>query len=38
MQLWQNVATDAFLPFRPSAVRYYRELGMSITDSLGLPN
>jgi hypothetical protein len=38
MQLSQNVAKDAFLPFRPSAVRYYRELGMSIPDSLGLPN
>jgi len=30
----QNVAKDTFLPFHPGAVRYYREIGISIPDSL----
>ena len=30
----QNVVKDTFLPFHPGAVRYYREIGMSIPDSL----
>ena len=30
----QNVVKDTFLPFHPGAVRYYREIGISIADSL----
>jgi uncharacterized protein len=30
----QNVEKDTFLPFHPGAVRYYREIGISIPDSL----
>jgi TRAP-type uncharacterized transport system substrate-binding protein len=30
----QNVVKNTFLPFHPGAVRYYREIGMSIPDSL----
>jgi len=30
----QNVAKDTFLPFHPGAVRYYREIGINIPDSL----
>ena len=30
----QNVDKDAFLPFHPGAVRYYREIGIKIPDSL----
>ena len=30
----QNVVKDTFLPFHPGAVRYYREIGISIPDSL----
>jgi len=30
----QNVAKDTFLPFHPGAVCYYREIGISIPDSL----
>jgi uncharacterized protein len=30
----QNVVKDSFLPFHPGAVRYYREIGISIPDSL----
>jgi TRAP-type uncharacterized transport system substrate-binding protein len=30
----QNVDKNTFLPFHPGAVRYYREIGMSIPDSL----
>jgi TRAP transporter TAXI family solute receptor len=29
-----NVDKDTFLPFHPGAVRYYREIGISIPDSL----
>ena len=34
----QNVVKDTFLPFHPGAVRYYREIGISIPDSLGVTN
>jgi uncharacterized protein len=30
----QNVMKNTFLPFHPGAVRYYREIGMSIPESL----
>ena len=30
----QNVVKNTFLPFHPGAVRYYREVGVSIPDSL----
>ena len=30
----QNVVKDSFLPFHPGAIRYYREIGISIPDSL----
>jgi TRAP transporter TAXI family solute receptor len=30
----QNVDKNAFLPFHPGAARYYREIGISIPDSL----
>jgi uncharacterized protein len=30
----QNVDKNNFLPFHPGAVRYYREIGISIPDSL----
>ena len=30
----QNVEKNAFLPFHPGAVRYYREIGISIPDAL----
>jgi TRAP transporter TAXI family solute receptor len=30
----QNVVKDTFLPFHPGAVRYYREIGIKIPDSL----
>jgi TRAP transporter TAXI family solute receptor len=30
----QNVVKNTFLPFHPGAVRYYREIGTSIPDSL----
>jgi TRAP transporter TAXI family solute receptor len=30
----QNAVNDTFLPFHPGAVRYYREIGTSIPDSL----
>jgi hypothetical protein len=30
----QNVLKDTFLPFHPGAVRYYREIGVNIPDSL----
>jgi uncharacterized protein len=30
----QNVDKNTFLPFHPGAVRYYREIGVSIPDSL----
>jgi TRAP-type uncharacterized transport system substrate-binding protein len=30
----QNVDKNTFLPFYPGAVRYYREIGISIPDSL----
>ena len=29
-----NVDRDSFLPFHPGAVRYYREIGISIPDAL----
>jgi len=29
-----NVGRDSFLPFHPGAVRYYREIGISIPDAL----
>lgn len=32
--LAQNVVKDTFLPFHPGAVRYYREIGVSIPDAL----
>ena len=30
----QNVEKNTFLPFHPGAVRYYREIGISIPDAL----
>jgi hypothetical protein len=30
----QNVVKDTFLSFHPGAVRYYREIGISIPDAL----
>jgi uncharacterized protein len=30
----RNVVKNTFLPFHPGAVRYYREIGISIPDSL----
>jgi len=30
----QNADKNTFLPFHPGAVRYYREIGISIPDSL----
>lgn len=33
----QNVVKDTFLPFHPGAIRYYREIGISIPDSLVPP-
>ena len=30
----QNVVKDTFLPFHPGAIRYYREIGISIPDAL----
>ena len=30
----QNVDKNTFLPFHPGAVRYYREIGVKIPDSL----
>jgi len=30
----QNVVKDTFLPFHPGAIRYYREIGINIPDSL----
>jgi len=32
----QNVVKDTFLPFHPGEVRYYREIGISIPDTLVL--
>jgi TRAP-type uncharacterized transport system substrate-binding protein len=34
----RNVNKNTFLPFHPGAVRYYREIGISIPDSLVLTN
>jgi TRAP transporter TAXI family solute receptor len=34
----QNVVKDTFLPFHPGAVRYYREIGISIPETLALMN
>jgi uncharacterized protein len=34
----QNVVKNTFLPFHPGAVRYYREIGINIPDSLVLTN
>jgi hypothetical protein len=34
----QNVLKDAFLPFHPGAVRYYREIGIKIPDELAPTN
>ena len=34
----QNVDKDTFLPFHPGAVRYYREIGISIPDALVATN
>jgi uncharacterized protein len=36
--LAQNVVTNTFLPFHPGAVRYYREIGIEIPDSLASTN
>jgi uncharacterized protein len=30
----QNAVKNSFLPFHPGAVRYYREIGLSIPESL----
>ena len=30
----QNVTKDTFMPFHPGAIRYYREIGISIPESL----
>ena len=32
--LTQNADKDTFLPFHPGAVRYYREIGINIPESL----
>jgi uncharacterized protein len=34
----QNVVKDTFLPLHPGAVRYYREIGISIPDALAVTN
>ena len=34
----QNALKDSFLPFHPGAVRYYREIGISIPDALAATN
>jgi uncharacterized protein len=34
----QNVDKDTFLPFHPGAVRYYREVGIKISDELAPMN
>jgi uncharacterized protein len=34
----QNVVKNTFLPFHPGAVRYYREIGISLPDSLSVSN
>lgn len=34
----QNVVKDTFLPLHPGAVRYYREIGVSIPDALTTSN
>ena len=34
----QNVVKDTFLPFHPGAVRYYREIGINISDALAPTN
>ena len=34
----QNVVKNTFLPFHPGAVRYYREIGISIPDALAATN
>ena len=34
----QNVVKNTFLPFHPGAVRYYREIGISIPDALAAMN
>jgi uncharacterized protein len=34
----QNVDKNTFLPFHPGAVRYYREIGVSVPDSLAATN
>jgi TRAP-type uncharacterized transport system substrate-binding protein len=30
----QNIVKNTFLPFHPGAIRYYREIGISIPDAL----
>jgi TRAP-type uncharacterized transport system substrate-binding protein len=34
----KNVVKDIFLPFHPGAVRYYREIGITIPDALASTN
>ena len=34
----QNVVKNTFLPFHPGAVRYYREIGITIPDALASTN
>jgi uncharacterized protein len=34
----QNVDKNTFMPFHPGAVRYYREIGISIPNELASPN
>jgi uncharacterized protein len=34
----RNADKDTFLPFHPGAVRYYREIGISIPDALAVTN
>jgi TRAP transporter TAXI family solute receptor len=34
----QNVVKNTILPFHPGAVRYYREIGISIPEALGRTN
>jgi len=34
----QNVVKNTFLPFHPGAVRYYREIGISLPDALSSTN
>jgi uncharacterized protein len=34
----QNAVKNTFLPFHPGAVRYYREIGINIPETLAAAN